>query len=166
MQKDIVIRNANHSDYKSLCEIFAQANAEHCEMRPDLYRSPAIQIPRLKYHLAIFARNLFGYQPASLHVAEHHGKNVGVVFVQSMARSALSWSKFEKEAYLDNIVVVTDFRRQGIGSALLEAAQKWARNSGHAHMWGKILHHNDASFALFKKSGFSVDSSNVGCHLN
>lgn len=165
MQKNVLIRNADYRDYKSLCEIFAQANAEHCKMRPDLYRGVEVAIPPLKYRLAIWARNAFGHQPVSLQVAEHEGRNVGAVFVQSLSRSNLSWSAFEKEAYLDNVVVVPDFRRQGIGSALLKSAQDWAKSTGHTHMWGKIINKNDASLALFEKAGFSADSSNVGRHL-
>lgn len=165
MQNDVIIRNAEYKDYKGLCEIFAQANAEHCEMRPDLYRKVDIAIPQPKYRLAITARNLFGYQPVSLQVAEHAGRIVGAVFIQSLSRSPLSWSAFEKEAYLDNIVVVPNYRRQGIGSALLNSARHWAKETGHTHMWGKIVNKNDPSLALFQKAGFATDSTNVGCHL-
>ncbi len=165
MQNDILIRNAGYKDYKSLCEIFAQANAEHCDMRPDLYRPVEIAIPQSKYRLAIAARNLFGYQPVSLQVAEHEGRVVGAVFVQSLSRSHLSWSAFEKEAYLDNVVVIPGYRRRGIGSALLRAAQNWSKESGHTHMWGKIVNQNEPSLAFFKKAGFSADATNVGCHL-
>lgn len=134
-------------------------------MRPDLYRRVDIAIPQSKYRLAITARNLFGYQPVSLQVAEHAGCIVGAVFVQLPSRSKLSWSAFEKEAYLDNVVVVPDYRRQGIGSALLRAAQSWSKETGHTHMWGKIVNKNDPSLALFRKAGFTADSTNVGCHL-
>lgn len=165
IQKDILIKDADYKDYKSLCEIFAQANTEHCEMRPDLYRPVAIAIPQSKYCLAITAKNLFGYQPVLLQFAKHEGRIVGAIFVQSLSRSKLSWSAFEKEAYLDNVVVVPDYRRQGIGSTLLRAAQSWSKKTGHTYMWGKIVNKNHASLALFKKAGFTADSSNVGCHL-
>lgn len=165
MLENIVIRNADYSDYQSLCDIFAQANAEHCQMRPDLYRKVDISIPRSKFCLAVLARNVFGYQPVSLQVAEHKGRNVGAVFVQSLPRNPLSWSVFEKEAYLDNVVTIPGYRKQGIGTLLLKAAQEWAKDTGHTHMWGKILDQNEASLTLFKNAGFSSDSTNVGRHL-
>lgn len=165
MRDGIHIRNAKWQDYKSLCEIFSQANAEHCQMRPDLYRKVEITIPQSKYRLGIVLRDLFGYQPISLQVAECERRIVGGIFIQSLARSNLSWSAFEKEAYLDNVVVIPNYRRQGIATALLKAAKDWSRETGHTHIWGKIIHQNDPSFALFAKAGFTGDSTNVGYHL-
>lgn len=163
--KDITIRNARLEDRVRLNEIFARANAEHYEMRPDLYRPVDTTIPKLKYSLAIIARDVFGHQPVSLQVADDHGMIVGAVYVESISRSKLSWSAFEKEAYLDNVVVMPGWRRQGIGTVLLKAAQKWAEETGHTHMWGKIIDENEASLGLFEKAGFIKDSSNVGLHL-
>lgn len=163
--RGIIIRDAELKDRIQLNEIFAIANAEHNEMRPDLYRQVKITIPKLKYSLAIIARNLFGHEPVSLQVADHRGTIVGAVFVQSLSRSDLSWSAFQKEAYLDNVVVLPEYRRRGIGSALLDAAQEWAEETGHEHMWGKILDVNEASLGFFKKAGFTKDSSIVGLDL-
>ena len=134
-------------------------------MRPDLYRPVKIVIPKNKYRLAIIARDVFGYQPVSLQVAEHAGDVIGAVFVQSLSRSPLSWSKFEKEAYLDNVAVLPNYRKHGIGSALLQAAQEWAKQTGHTHMWGKIVIQNEISRAFFKKAGFTDDCAIVGLSL-
>lgn len=165
MGRDILIRDAVHTDYKSLCNMFAEANKEHRAARPDLYRRVDVPIPPLKFHLALLAKSLFGYQPVSLQVAVCEGKNVGAVFVQSLSRSRLSWSAFEKEAYIDNIVVAPAYRRQGIGSALLNAAQEWAKATGHSHAWGKVINSNHASIGMVRKAGFEADSTNFGRHL-
>lgn len=134
-------------------------------MRPDLYRPVTIAVPKLKYNAALVLRDVFKYEPVSLQVAEIDGKNVGAVFAQSLSRSQLSWSAFEKDAYLDNIVVLKEYRRQGIGMQLLDAATDWARKTGHSHMWGKIITDNKTSLAFFAQAGFSADSQNVGMHL-
>ncbi len=159
------IRNARYEDHYRLNEIFAHGNAVHNDMRPDLYRSVKVTVPKFKYSLAIIARDVFGHKPVSLQVADDHGIIVGAVYVESISRGKLSWSAFEKEAYLDNVVVIPGWRHRGIGTALLNAAQRWAKETGHEHMWGKILDVNEASLGLFKKAGFTKDSSIVGLHL-
>ncbi|MCE7885972.1 MAG: GNAT family N-acetyltransferase [Alphaproteobacteria bacterium PRO2] len=160
-----IVRNATSKDYESLCALFAKANFEHLKMRPDLYRPVKICIPEFKFQAALFLRDKFNYQPVMLKVAELDNEVIGSVFVQSLSRSTLSWSAFEKEAYLDNIVVDENHRRQGIGTALLRAAKTWTRETGHYHMWGKILDANNASLAFFKKANFTADSTNVGMHI-
>ena len=135
-------------------------------MRPDLYRPVNAAVPRWKYSLSLLARDFFQIEPVSLQIAERNSQTIGAVFVQSIPRNKLSWSVFEKEAYLDNIVVKAEFRRQGIGTALLAAAQQWAKKTGHTHLWGKIITENGPSLSMFEKAGFTVDSKTVGLHLS
>jgi GNAT superfamily N-acetyltransferase len=165
MTDNITIRNAKFKDYKSICEMFAQANAEHCEMRPDFYRKMTKPITRWKYSLMLAARFL-GHKRFSLQVAKQEGRNVGAVFVEYTKRSGLSWSAYKKEACLDNIVVVPDFRRKGVGTQLLENAKDVAIARGYPHMWGKIINENKTSLAFFEKAGFIADSTNVGLSLS
>lgn len=165
METNVKIRQANYRDYRSLCEVFASVNRTHVELRSDLYREVPVAIPKWKYCLAVFARDIIGYQPVSLLVAECEGRILGAVFVQSISRGALSWSAFPKEAYLDNIVVVEDSRRQGIGRALLNAALDWANDTGHKHIWAKVVENNEPSKEMFREAGFRSDCVILGRHL-
>ncbi|HEY8963257.1 MAG TPA: GNAT family N-acetyltransferase [Alphaproteobacteria bacterium] len=159
------IRNASYGDYSFISDLFRQANAEHVAMRPDLYRKVDVIVPQNKFRLAIAARDLFGYQPVSLQVAEIDGQKVGAVFVQSMPRSALSWSIHQKEAYVDNIAVIPEFRQQGVATKLADAAKAWAKATGHTFIYGKIITANEASLRFAEKMGVRTNSVNVGIRL-
>ncbi len=155
---------ARLSDYPFMCEAFAQANKEHLEMRPDLYRPVHKAATRTQFNLAVVAR-LLGHQPVTIQIAEVDGVQAGIVFAESLTRSKLSWSLFEKEACLENVIVLPEFRRQGIGSALVESAIDWAIDTGHTHMNGNILQVNERSKAMFAKLGFTDDKRTVGLFL-
>ena len=45
-------------------------------------------------------------------------------------------------------------RRQGIGTALMEEAFKWARSSGVTKVELHVFPHNEAAIALYEQFGF------------
>ena len=161
----LIIRNAERTDYAFLNGIFKMANREHVAMRPDLYRPVDVAVPRAKFMIGITLRDLFNMQPVSLQIAELDKQKVGAVFVEAVGRSVLSWSKFPTEANLENVVVLPEFRRRGIGTKLIDAAKDWAQVNGHKHMHAKIINGNAASTAMFEKAGFQRDSSYFGINL-
>ena len=161
----IIVRDAKLSDYGFLMNVFASVNADHLAMRPDLYRKVDLSIPKWKFEALIKGQQLGGFKDRLCNIAEKDGERLGAVFAWSNKRSKLSWSTFPKTAYLDNIIVLPEYRRQGVGTALLQAAKEWAKDTGHAYMDAKILVENDTSLKLFQSAGFRADSTNVGIHL-
>lgn len=165
MKSGLSIRNAQLKDYDALCALFARSNEEHRAMAPGQYRTVKAVIPRSKYRLAILARDLFGVQPVSLQIAEGAGTIIGAVVIMSEPRSALSWSAFDKQAYIDHVVVAPHFRRYGVGTDLVEAGEQWAKHTGHQYIWAKIASANAPSRRMFEKSGYALDNVHVGKNL-
>jgi RimJ/RimL family protein N-acetyltransferase len=52
------------------------------------------------------------------------------------------------------MMVDAAFRRQGVGTALLEAAVVWARTVGVSKLELHVFPHNEAAIALYEKFGF------------
>jgi RimJ/RimL family protein N-acetyltransferase len=52
------------------------------------------------------------------------------------------------------LMVAADYRRQGIGRALLERAVKWARANGIAKLELHVFPHNEPAIALYERFGF------------
>ena len=50
--------------------------------------------------------------------------------------------------------IVDGFRRQGIGTALMEAAMDWSVAHGAARMRLDVFPHNEAAIGLYEKLGF------------
>jgi GNAT superfamily N-acetyltransferase len=60
------------------------------------------------------------------------------------------------EAYLDQLSVRTQFMRQGIGSALLEATARRARDDGAGALWLTTYGHLSWNRPFYERAGFSV----------
>ena len=164
---DVVIRDARLRDYSFLCTSFRDVNGDHCKMRPDYYRKVDPIISKKDFLKAWLAQQFkAGKKLVCVKIAEQDDEKLGAVFALSVERRALGWSQFPKEACIDNIVVFPDDkRRQGIGTALLDAAEVWAKQTGHEYIYEKIVSKNHKSRAFFADAGHKETDVIMGKHL-
>ena len=59
------------------------------------------------------------------------------------------------------MAVAREWRRQGVGAALLEAAIAWAREHGLHKLSLSVFPHNTAAIALYRKFGFVEEGHRV-----
>lgn len=88
-------------------------------------------------------------------VAEVSGKVVGynmcrVEFGMSNLRTA-----FARKGHVISIAVLPDYRRAGIGKALMERGLKAVRESGAGEMYLEVRVSNTPAIELYKKLGFN-----------
>jgi RimJ/RimL family protein N-acetyltransferase len=55
------------------------------------------------------------------------------------------------------LMVALPFRRQGIGRALLAAAEEWARSAGIVKLELHVFPHNEAAIQLYESAGYVRD---------
>jgi ribosomal-protein-alanine N-acetyltransferase len=67
-----------------------------------------------------------------------------------------SWLREETAAELEGLFVERDFRRQGIGTALILACMGWAANAGASVLRLEVRASNDAALALYHHHGFKA----------
>ncbi|HXH95576.1 MAG TPA: GNAT family N-acetyltransferase, partial [Gaiellaceae bacterium] len=60
------------------------------------------------------------------------------------------------------LMVAIGARRQGVGSALLEAAVAWARGAGVRKLELHVFPWNEAAIALYEKFGFAREGYREG----
>lgn len=56
--------------------------------------------------------------------------------------------------YIDELLVEEQFRRQGVGKAILSSIREIAKADGAKHLWAQSEPYNDAAQHFFKSQGF------------
>jgi ribosomal protein S18 acetylase RimI-like enzyme len=125
----IAVREARTEDAAALAEVYGESAEHHVRLDPSLYAppNPAMMAERYRKRMPSGA-------DSEIFVAEVAGEVVGMVEIQlkqpdgepRMVRDMLT-------AEVD-IAVLNDYRSQGIGTRLMEAAEKWAGEKGAALM--------------------------------
>ena len=89
------------------------------------------------------------YPHAAVFVAEADGGEI-------VARLSLSRDQHPSSAHVADLglMVAADWRRRGIGRALLETAVDWARGAGVRKIELHVFPHNEAAIKLYEEFGF------------
>ena len=91
-------------------------------------------------------------QPLAVLVAEDQGSLVG--FAELSIRSCADGCRTNRVAYLEGWFVETEARLQGIGRALVAAAEDWGRSQGCREFGSDTQMGNDGSAAAHHALGF------------
>jgi RimJ/RimL family protein N-acetyltransferase len=98
-----------------------------------------------------YLRWLRHHSDAAVFVAEENGAIVGRL---SIARDAHPASEHVADL---GLMVAREFRRRGIGMALMEEAERWARGLGVRKLELHVFPHNEAAIALYKRLGYEQE---------
>ena len=90
--------------------------------------------------------------PEIVFVAENGGHLVGMI--ELSLRSVADGCVSSPVPYIEAWFVVEPARRQGVGRALVDAAEAWARAQGFAEMASDVQLENQVSEAAHKSLGF------------
>src|SRR5438105_3700232 len=128
-----------------------RGDADHWErMRQELWPAPpgdhAAEIQQ-------FFDGMNQQLAAVLVAVEEHGRPVG--FAELSIRSHADGCDSDRVAYLEGWFVASAFRRKGAGTALVQAAETWARNQGCTEFASDTEIDNSASAAAHQALGFA-----------
>jgi len=130
------------SDYVWQLEVRRESNQVSVNFREvRLPRSVQVDYPRNAFALA----DEWTKRDAVL-VVLHESEPVGYTCVMEEHASAIAW--------VTDIVVAPERRRQGLGSALLTAAQNWALERGVRRLVVEMQSKNQACIRLAQKFGY------------
>jgi RimJ/RimL family protein N-acetyltransferase len=95
-----------------------------------------------------YLRALRRYEHAAVYVAEDEGR---IVARLSLARDGHPASYHVADL---GLMVAAEYRRQGIGRALLERAVEWARGAAIRKLELHVFPHNEPAIKLYESFGF------------
>lgn len=149
MPDSIVILPATLGDIPALCELLGILFAQEAEFQPD----PAAQQRALAQ---VIADSSIG----SIFLARRHEKTAGMVSLLYSVSTALGG----RAATLEDMVVHPEFRHAGIGSRLLNHAQRFADQNGCKRITLLTDRSNTAAQRFYRRHGFT-DSDMLAMRL-
>ena len=149
------IRQATEADYGQLCDLFAELDLLHRSARPDLFRKPEGP-PRERSYVA----RLIASPASAILVAAQRDARIlhGFATLIGHERPATPVSAARRIVEIDNLCVHAHARRQGIGGALVDGADRWARQKGYDGVELSVHAFNDDARKFYEASGFETAS--------
>jgi ribosomal protein S18 acetylase RimI-like enzyme len=148
-RSEVRIRPAIEADLPALGRLGAMLLREHHAFDQLRFMAPRDD-PEDGY--AWFLGHELGEPDVVVLVAERDGEAVGYVYA---GLEPLSWKELRDAAgFVHDVVVVESARRQGIATALVEAAAAWLREQGAPRVILWTAAQNEAGQRLFARLGF------------
>jgi ribosomal protein S18 acetylase RimI-like enzyme len=147
----IVIRKAVEQDAATLGALNADVQAIHAAALPWLFKpaGPDAFAPAM-------VRDILS-QPGNLvFIAEVDGSAAGYAYAEIQERPETPWSYAHDIIYLHHISVRPAYRRQGVGSALIEAVRAAAAGTGVKLVALDVWTFNEEARAFFRRRGFAA----------
>ncbi|MGC5285833.1 GNAT family N-acetyltransferase [Micromonospora sp. DT231] len=156
------VRPAELSDVPALVEL-RLANAEaHLALDPDVYRLP--QREAVAHHFTTTLTDGSGRD--AILVAEMGGQVVGMVEVLRLPEPpAHQILRPERSAQIHTVVSGTA-RGRGVGSALLDAADRWATENAITSLSAGIHHRNDGAVRFYRRHGYAPAGTSLNRQLS
>ena len=150
MTSEIVIRKGRIKDKDELVDIWKQFMQYHADMAsydfdmikeaPDLWKKWFEKHVRSRNRLAV--------------IAEREGKLVGYMLAEIQKRPPIFTTR--NQAHINDAVVITSERNQGIGTKMLRHIEKWAREKDVKYTTLYVIPENDIGKNFWKKHGFKT----------
>jgi ribosomal protein S18 acetylase RimI-like enzyme len=151
--KEISIRQATAEDYDALCTIIDEVDTLHRDRMPHIFQKPPGPVRDKEYILSLLADDNIG-----LFVAEVEGQVAG--FVHVLVRDTPPWPVLvpRRRAFIDSLAVGQEFRRHGIGRALMDQAHAWAITKGAADVELNVYEFNQPALAFYQALGYETST--------
>lgn len=173
----IAVRAATKRDYDALNQIIGQVDALHREHLPHILQEPDGPPRDREYMLGVLADESYGLfvaeaeEPIQKHaegpvLSAVEGAILG--FVQLTIRDAppIPILVPRRIAAVENLAVREDFRRAGIGRALMRRAQRWAEELGATGIELNVFEFNQAAIAFYRSLGYATSSHRMSKRLD
>lgn len=147
------IREATLRDYEALCEVIEVVDSLHREALPHVYRKPDGPARDRGFISGIIAD-----ANHALFVAERDGRVIGLVHVLVRWTPDIPIVVPRRYAVIENIVVRENYRRFGVGRALVERAHQWALDKGITQVELTVWEFNQGAIAFYEKLGYETAS--------
>jgi ribosomal protein S18 acetylase RimI-like enzyme len=118
---DFLVREATEKDYQALNSLFEELDVYHRKALPHVFRKPDGPARTRDFISGIFAD-----KNAVIFIAEIQDQIIGLVHAYIRTIPEIPIRIPCRAGEIDNIVVKREYRRHGVGKALMKMAHQWA----------------------------------------
>ena len=152
----VSIRPAKDHDIESLCEIYYEFHEFHVGRLPTHLRSLGDKRQWDRSYLRQALGQIVRSDDSKIFVAEAPGKLVGLIEVYARQDPDEATLVRHQYAELQSLVVLTPYKRKGIGTRLVQVAQRWALEKGATEMRLGVWEFNQEARAFYETIGFKT----------
>jgi ribosomal protein S18 acetylase RimI-like enzyme len=138
-------------DYQGFCALADQIDALHRENLPNLFQTSAGPVRDFEYFHDLLAEESVG-----LFSAHASGTLVGFIHVVIRDTPPMPIVVPRRFAFVDSLVVDPSVRGQGIGKALLNIAQDWAKEQGATSVELNVYEFNQRAISFYQALGYET----------
>lgn len=154
------IRRATPADFEAICELAEHLDAPQREALPERFQRPEGEIRSRQR-----TEELIADPDSFLAVAELDGRIVGIVNAGIRPMPDYPQKRRLNSVLVRGIVVLPEYRRRGVGSALIAAVQNWAGSRQADEIQANVYDFNRPAAAFFARLGFLPLSHRLYCPL-
>ncbi len=145
----IKIREAIEEDYKIIDSLYRESYQLHFEAIPGTYRKvPLKLLPRGTYI------NTLEDKDSAIFVAEVDKKVLGVINITIEEDSGDEVTKPYRRVSVEELSVAKSSQRQGIGKALMQEAENWAKKKKITDLTVMVYSFNKQAIKFYEKNGY------------
>jgi GNAT superfamily N-acetyltransferase len=157
MEDNMEIREAINGDYESADEVYVESNELHYHMKPNRIKSPRLSRPKEE-----FINRINGSAGnATILVAVEGDKVIG--FADLVAKVDPENYYVNQKVYVkvDDLAVRKSHQGQGVGKAIMKAAENWAKARGINTIELSARWANKKALEFYDKVGYDIVSVNL-----
>lgn len=145
-----MIRLADTRDINEITELLLQVQKIHSDTRPDLFKDGG------KKYDGLELEEIIKDSQTPIFVYEQDNKVVGYVFcIITNHHDETSFCDF-KTLYIDDLCVDSNYRSNGIGTALYKYVLDYAKDIGCYNVTLNVWQGNDAAMKFYKDIGMKI----------
>lgn len=153
MHDRITIRAATIADYDAMTALYAEVDRMSHDMLPAIF-PPADRPWRSRELVA----GVLADPHARCLVAEADGHVVGLLLARYHESPAAPWFNARRYVEVEDLTVLSTARRTGAGTALMRAAEDWARALGITTVDLQVIEPNDGARRFYERIGYRTRS--------
>lgn len=140
------IRLANHSDIPSICMLYEKFYEYNAEQQPNCYLAAK--------ESGGYPKGVIDGSNGDIFVAEEHGEILGFIHVEQEATPPYASVAHHKFTTIVDFYVDPQYRKKGIGKALLEKVKSWAKERSLDYLELFVLEENRIGQCFYNRENF------------